>query len=123
MVVTLTLIVQDPEAAIDPPERLKDPEPATAVTEPPQVLERALGVEIVNPLNPTGSVSLKPTPVSAVDELLLVMVKERLLVPPGTIVDGVNASAIDGGASAVNVADAADPVPTFVEVTVLVVLL
>ena len=68
MPVTLTEKVQDELAGIDPPDKLIEPDPATAViVPPPQLPVRPLGVETVSP---DGKVSLNPTPVRVVVVLL-----------------------------------------------------
>jgi hypothetical protein len=66
--VTLTENVHDALAARVPPNRLTVPEPAVAVIVPaPHVPVNPFGVETTKP---AGSVSLKPTPVSALVALL-----------------------------------------------------
>jgi hypothetical protein len=65
--VTLIEKVQEPLAAIDPPDKLITFVPAVAVIVPPQVPVCPFGVEMINP---AGSVSLNATPVSAVVVLL-----------------------------------------------------
>jgi hypothetical protein len=59
---TLTETVQEALAARVPADRLMEPEPATAVAVPPQVLFKALGVATTNP---AGRLSVKARPVSA----------------------------------------------------------
>ena len=72
-------------------------DPATAVAVPPQVFDSPFGVETTRP---AGSVSVKATPVSAtVFADGLVMVKVSVDVPFTAIVVGLNALAIDGGAT------------------------
>jgi hypothetical protein len=71
--VTLIENVQEPLAAIVPPDKLIAFVPAVAVIVPaPHVPVRPFGVEITRP---AGSVSLKATPVSAVVVFGFVMVK------------------------------------------------
>src|SRR5712672_60648 len=60
--VTFTDNVHEALTANVPPDRLTDPEPATAVAVPPQVLVSPFGVATTRP---AGSVSAKATPVSA----------------------------------------------------------
>src|SRR5258708_39659464 len=60
--VTFTATVHEALAASVPPERLTEPEPATAVAVPPQVLLRLFGVATTNP---AGRVSVNATPFSA----------------------------------------------------------
>ena len=60
--VTLTDNVQDALEARIPPERLTEPDPATAVAVPPQVLVNALGVATTKP---AGRLSVKAIPVRA----------------------------------------------------------
>jgi len=73
---------------------------------------------------PAGRLSVTATPdcVRVADGF--VMVRVRVEVPPEAMVAGAKALAIEGGVVTVNVAvlDAV-PVPPFVEVTALVVLL
>src|SRR5664279_6294683 len=70
--VTLTLKVHEEFAASVPPVRLTLFEAATAVMVPaPHVPMRPFGVETTRP---AGNVSVKPTPVSAVAALGLVIV-------------------------------------------------
>lgn len=117
---TFTLTVQELATAMPPPVRLMLPEPATAVSVPPQLLTAPFGVA-TNTL--AGNVSLKATP--ACGSALaagLAMVKVRVETPFGAIVDGENALAIEGGPSTWIVAVADTPVPPSVDVTLLVVL-
>ena len=97
------------------------PAPATAVTVPPHVSARPFGVATTRP---AGSVSVKPTPVSAVAAFGLVSVNVSVVVPFTTMLAAPNALAIVGGATAttVRLAEAVPPVPPSVEVTALVVL-
>src|SRR5580658_7768615 len=60
--VVFTVIVQEEFTAIVPVAKVMEPEPAVAVTVPPQVLVKAFGVETTIP---AGKVSVKATPVSA----------------------------------------------------------
>src|SRR5579883_2786792 len=103
-----------------PPLRLIVPVPATAVTVPVQVLATPLGVATTTFV---GSVSVKATPVSATEFAEgLVRVSVRVETLPGAIDAGLNALAIEGGATTAIEAVAAEPVPAFVVVTELVVL-
>ena len=117
--VTLSEIEQEPFAASVPPARVTDPEPAAAVTVPPHVVVKALGVATASP---AGRASVNATPVSATPLLGLLMVKlsevelfSRTLARP-------NALAIVGGVATVRLAEAVFPVPPFVDVTLPVVL-
>ncbi len=77
--VTLTEKVQLPMAVRLPPLRMIVPDPAVAVIVlPPHVPVRPLGVEITRP---GGSVSVKPTPVNAVEVLGLFIVKLNAVDP------------------------------------------
>src|SRR4051812_24518126 len=90
---------------------------AVVVSVPPQTVAEALAT-----VNPVGSVSVKATPVSGSTFAAgLVMVKVNEVVAFSAILLGVNAFAIDGGASTFRLAVAAAPEPPSVEVTVLVV--
>jgi len=76
--VTLTLNVHDPDAGIVSAELIV-PEPATAEMDPePHDPVKPFGDDTVNP---EGSVSVKPRPVSPVPELGLVIVKLRVVEP------------------------------------------
>lgn len=89
-----------------------------AVKVPPHTLEVLLAT-----LRPVGKVSVKATPLRAT--LLaagLVMVKLREVVAPNEMADGLNAFAMEGGATTVMLAEAAGPLPPSLELTALVVL-
>src|SRR5262249_22620082 len=77
--VTLRLMVHWVDATSVPPERLMEPEPATAVTVPPQTLLRLFGVATANP---AGRLSVKAIPVRVMVGSLLVMVNVRDVDPP-----------------------------------------
>jgi hypothetical protein len=118
---TFTENVHEPLAAIVPPERLTEPEPAVAVIVPgPHVPVRAFGVETDRP---AGSVSLKATPVIAEVVLGFVIVKARLVDPFRGMLAAPNAFAIV--ATPTTVIEALDvfPVPPFVELTVTLLFL
>lgn len=74
--VTLTEIAQELLPATVPPDKVIDPDPATAVVVPPQVVLSPLGVATTNP---AGRTSVNATPVRLF-ELELLMVKVRLVV-------------------------------------------
>jgi hypothetical protein len=113
--VTLTENVQEALAAIVPPLRLMTFVPATAVIVPaPHVPIRPFGVETTRP---AGSVSLKPTPVSATVVLLFWIVKVKLVEPFSGMLAAPNALMMTGGATTVIEALEVFPVPAFVEVT------
>ena len=93
--VTLTVKVQEPLAATVAPVRLMLPDPAVAVIVPlPHEPVRPLGVATSSPL---GNVSVKATPVSAAEALLLVIVNIRLVLAFNRMLAAPNALAIDGG--------------------------
>lgn len=119
--VTFTENVQFEPVGSVAPERLIAEVPAVAVmVPPPHEPVSPFGVATVKP---TGSESLNPTPVSwfaLAAGFVIVNVSE--VVAPVEIVDGLNAMAIDGGASTTSDADAVPPVPPSVEVTWPVVL-
>src|ERR1051326_1862297 len=117
--VTFNVIEHDPFAARPPPERLMEPEPAAAVTVPPQPL-------FVNPFGvattrPAGSVSLKATPVSAIDVFGLLMLNVSDVLAFSRMLAAPNALVIVGGLATVRLAEAVLPVPPLVEVTFPVV--
>jgi hypothetical protein len=106
-------------AGTDPPARLTEDEPATAVTVPPQLLARSEGVATTRP---EGRASVKANPVRATVLFGLVTVRVSEVVVSSGMVAAPNALLITGGATTVSIADAVLPVPAFVEVTALVVL-
>ena len=113
--VTLTENVQEAFAAMDPPARLITFVPAVAVMVPaPQEPVRPLGVEMIRP---AGSVSLKPTPVSATVAFGFVIVKLSEVVPFSGMLAAPNPFAILGGATTVMDALELLPVPPSVDVT------
>jgi len=119
MPVTFKLMVHEAFAASVPPVRLIEPDPATAVAVPVQVVANPLGLATCST---AGSVSLNAMPVSArvVFGLLMLKVSEvlafsRMLAAPKALV-------IVGGVPTVKLAVAVLPVPPLVEVTLPVVL-
>jgi D-ribose pyranose/furanose isomerase RbsD len=91
---------------------------AVVVSVPPQTVEVPFAT-----VKPVGSVSVKATPVSGSTFAAgFVIVKVSEVVAFSAIVEGLNAFAMDGGASTWTVAVAELPVPPSVEVTALVVL-
>src|SRR5712692_1043501 len=117
--VTLTASVQEAPAATVAPVRLRVVLPAAGAKAPPQVL---LAPGTAATCRPDGSVSLKPTPVSATVVFGFVMVNVRVAEPPSRMVEGANALLILGGATTVMLAEAVLPVPPFAEVTFPLVL-
>jgi hypothetical protein len=118
--VTFTVIVQVLLEAAVPPVNETLPDPAVAVAVPPQVLVNPLGVATTIP---AGNVSVNATPVSATALAAgFVIVKVSEVIPFRTTVVGLNALAIDGGATTLMDAEAVPPVPPSVEVTAPVVL-
>ena len=110
-----------PGVLMEPPDRLIDVALALAVNVPPQP-SLALGVDAtVKPLGKESLTAMEVIAPESVDGSVIVM--DRVDVPPGAIEAGVNAFAIVGGAVTVRVAEAPVPVPPFVEVGPLVVLL
>ena len=89
--VTFNEIVQVvPGVVMMPPVRLMLPEPAFAVTVPPQLFVSPFGVATTNPV---GKVSARATPVSAtVLAVGFVSVKVNVVVPPTATVVGLNAT-------------------------------
>jgi hypothetical protein len=99
--VTFTEIVQELFGATVPPFRLILCKPAGAVTLPaPHEPVRPLGVDTTNP---EGRLSINATPLSAMPEFGLVMVKVSKVVPFRGIVDAPNALVILGGVTTVSV--------------------
>src|SRR5579859_3613914 len=98
-----------------PPVKVIVAEPAVAVTVPPQLLLRPLGVATTRP---AGRLSVKAIPVRFTLAFELVRVKPTAAVPfSATAFTPKNDLLMVGGAATVNVADAVPPVPPFVELT------
>lgn len=118
--IAFTVTVHELFAATEPPVKLTELPPATAVAVPPQVFTNPLGVATQIP---DGNEFVKAAPVSA--ELLaagFVNVNVSVLVPFTGIVVGLNAAAMDNGASTARLAEAVPPAPPSVELTAPVVL-
>jgi hypothetical protein len=120
--VTLTETAQDEFAATVPPESDTLPEDAAAVAVPPQVF---VSPGVAATVSPAGRLSVKATPVSAIEfELLIVIVSEVL--PFNVIDEAPNALLMLGGTGAavtIRVAVPVLPVPPSLDVTLLVVLI
>ena len=116
--VILTTTVQLEATAIEPSFSEIEAPPAVAVAVPPQESDSPFGVATTSP---AGSASANATPDSAtVLADGLVSVKVSVLVPAGAIDAGLNAAAIDGGATTVRVAKVALPkIPPAEETRVL----
>src|SRR5215469_3935314 len=113
--VTFTATVQVLFTATVPPVRLMLLPPDVAEAVPPQLLVKPFGVATTRFV---GSVSLNATPLSAtVFAAGFVIVNVSVVVPFTEIVVGLNALAIEGGATTVNVSVAVFPVPPLVEDT------
>jgi hypothetical protein len=119
--VTFTDTVHEAPEANVPAERLAEPDPATAVEVPPQVLASVFGVAITRP---AGKLSVNAIPVR-LNGLLpgLVMLNVRDVVLFRGIFATPNAFVIVGGVATERLAVAVLPLPPFVEVTFPVVLL
>ena len=114
--VTFTENVQELLAAMVPPLRLITPDPAVAVMVPlPQEPVMPFGVETTRP---AGSVSVNPTPVSAVVVLGLVIVKLREVDPFSGMLAAPNALVIMDGPLTVSEALDVLPVPASLDVMV-----
>jgi len=83
-----------------PPVRLMEDEPATAVTVPPQLLLRLLGVATTSP---AGRASVKEMPVRVAAGFGFWMVKLTLTVLFCAALSWLNALAIVGGAVGITV--------------------
>src|SRR5258708_17237978 len=101
-----------------PPDKLTLPEPAVAVTVPPQVLLSPFGVATTRP---ACKVSVNATVSGMVLITGLVMVKLSDVEPFSGIVAAPNDLTVDGGAATERLADAVLPVPPLVELTAPVV--
>lgn len=113
--ITLTATVQLELTASEPPVNESEVPPATALTIPPHEFVRPFGVATTSP---AGSVSAKATPASATAFAAgLVIANASVLIPLSGIDVGLNAVAIDGGATTVTVAVAVFPVPPSLALT------
>ena len=112
-------MVQEAFAARAPPVNEMEPEPAAAVTVPPQLLVRAFGVATTRP---AGSESENATPLSASVPFGLLMLKVRDVELFSRMLAAPNALVMVGGVATVRLAEAVLPVPPLVEVTAPVVL-
>ncbi len=91
---------------------------AVVVNVPPHTVAVLLAT-----VRPAGKVSVKATPLRAtLFAAGLVMVKVREVVAPVEIAEGLNALAMEGGATTVMLAEAVLPAPPSLELTGLVVL-
>jgi hypothetical protein len=117
--VTLTETVQLALAASVPADKLTDPDPATAVAVPPQLLVR-FGVDAIT--RPAGKLSVKAIPFNVTFVLGFWMLNVSEVVPFSGMLAAPNALVIDGGEATVRLAEAVLPVPPLVEVTLPVVL-
>jgi hypothetical protein len=117
--VTFTETVHEALAASVPPDRLTEDESATAVSRPPQVVLRLLGVATTTP---AGKLSVKATPVRDALVFGLVMLKVSEVAPFRGIVAAPKTLVMVGGLATVRFADPVLPVPPFVEDTDPVVL-
>ena len=111
---TSTETVHKALAASVPLDRLTDPEPATAVAVPPQVLFRLLCVATTSP---AGRLSVKASPVRVKPVFGFWRVKVSEVVPFKGIEAAPNALVMVGGEATVRLAVAVLPVPPLVEVT------
>ncbi len=119
VVVTFTEIVQLlPGVAIEPPVKLIGE--ALEVNVPPQLF---VGLGVPATAMPAGKVSLTAIPFIVPEVVAgFVIVMVNVEVPPTAMLVGAKDFVIVGGAVTVKVADAVEPVPAFVALTVPVVL-
>lgn len=116
--VTVTLNVHGVPTATVAPESVIALVPKKVCSVPPHTVEVALAT-----VSPVGSVSWNATPVSeTVLPVGLVMVNCSDEVPFTAIVEGLNAFAIEGGATTLIGTDVVPPDPPSVDVTALVLL-
>src|SRR5258708_4433045 len=116
--VTFTTTVHEALAASVPPERLAEPEPATAVAVPPHVLVNPLGVATTSP---AGRLSVNATPFSVTPVFGFWIVKVSDVVPFSGIAAAPKTLVIVGGLATVRFAVGVLPVPPLVELTLPVV--
>src|SRR6267154_2485565 len=117
--VTFSDTVHDALAANVPPDRLAEPDPATAVDVPPQVLVKPFGVATTKP---AGKLSVNAAPVSASAAFGFVTLKVSEVEPFSAMLAAPNAFTIVGAVATVKLPLAVLPVPPFVDVTFPVVL-
>lgn len=107
--VTFTDNVQEVLIARVPPDRLMDPEPATAVAVPPHVLVIAGGVATTSP---AGKLSIKARPVNGMRLATgLVIVNVSEVVPFNGMLPAPNTLVITGGVATARLAVAKLPIP------------
>ena len=99
-----------------PLTRTTDPDPAFAVTVPPQVLLSPLGVPTTKP---DGRLSVNASPVSAKPLFGLLILNVSVVVPFSGILGAPNTLVIVGGDATVRFAEEVLPVPPFVELMVV----
>src|SRR5262249_49367427 len=124
--VTFTVIVQVGAAEVTvPPDRLIEPEPATAViVAPPPQFPLVLSPFGVATTRPPGRLSLNAMPVRLVEPFGLLIVKVSDVVPFKATLPAPNALLMVGGATTVSCAVLlVAPVPLSVELIAVVVLL
>ena len=115
--VTVTLNVHGTPGATEAPAREMFLVAAVVVSVPLHV-----GVEELATSNPTGKVSLKPTPVSVAVAFVFVMVNVKVEVAPCAIVVGLNDLLNPGADTTLRLAVAKLPVPPLLDDTFPVVL-
>ena len=103
-----------PGGASEPPVKVIELEPATAVTVPPQVSVTWLGVATTSP---AGKLSVNEMPVKVTLVFWLLMVKLTPTVEFWPTALAPKLFAIVGGAATVRVSEAVLPVPPLVELT------
>jgi hypothetical protein len=94
--VTFNETRHDPTDGRVAPDKLTEDPPAIPVTVPPQLLVRLLGDATTNP---DGKLSVNATPDNEAEELGLLMLKVRLVIPFSGMLATPNVLTICGGAS------------------------
>src|SRR5262249_39838030 len=93
--------------------RVITPDPAVAVTDPPQVLLSPLGVPTTKP---EGRLSVKSSPVSPVKLFGLLILNVSVVVPFNGMLAAPNSFVIVGGLATVRLAEEVLPLPPSVDV-------
>src|SRR5882757_1032351 len=117
--VTFSDTVHDALAGNVPPARLAEPDPATAVEAPPQVLVKPFGVATTKPAGKLSVNAIPVRPIVLIAGLAILNVSD--VDPFSGMLAAPNAFVIVAGAATERLADAVLPVPPFVEVTFPVV--
>jgi len=117
--VTFNETAHEAPGARVPADRLAEPDPATAVEVPPQVLVKPFGVATTKPAGKLSVNAIPVRPIVLIAGLAILNVSD--VDPFSGMFAAPNAFVIVAGAATERLADAVFPVPPFVEVTFPVV--